>query len=170
MRFKGWLRKEDQDVKEKKIASDRRRAAGNSSRSYLWFSFSSFFVERNDRLKPGPSEHVHFVNCGGVNDPNIMCDVHAAIARQKYRTRSVAFYNWFLFSHGATWKLFGLLWCLSPTRKQRRNVTTLTRCYHHWNKPINLSREELYKMEGIYRARNSEIFKSNITFNFFVQT
>lgn len=56
--------------REKIAREGSERATGNPSRSYLRFSFICFFVEGNDRLRRGPSEHVHFfVNCGGFNDP-----------------------------------------------------------------------------------------------------
>lgn len=67
----------------KKSCEASERTTGNPSRSYLRFSFIYFFVEGNDRLKRGPSEHVHFfVNCGEFNDPKA---TGIAISRQQYR-------------------------------------------------------------------------------------
>lgn len=74
----------EKEREKKWLAGDREREAGNSSRSYLRFSFLFFFVKRNDRLKPGPSEHVHFfINCAGVNDPTKSCRPRMHLPRSR---------------------------------------------------------------------------------------
>lgn len=55
---------------ERKEKGNGRRSHGRKFHAILSTILLFLLVERNDRLKPGPSEHVHFfVNCQEVNDP-----------------------------------------------------------------------------------------------------
>lgn len=74
-----------------------RRSRDRKFRSILStiFSFLFFFVERNDRLKPGPSEHVHFfVNCReGVNDPKTVRGVYIPIKISNAKCHLLQFFS-----------------------------------------------------------------------------